>query len=121
VAIVVVILAVAAVAAYFATAGPSKTSTTSSSSAPTSNTLTVEEQDQPDTLDPAVTYVTPGWEVVDQIYQGLVTYNGSSITSFEGVLASSWTVSGDGMNYTFQLRHDVTFSNGDPFNAYVMW
>ena len=120
-AIVVVILAVAAVAAYFATAGPSKTSTTSSSSAPTSNTLTVEEQDQPDTLDPAVTYVTPGWEVVDQIYQGLVTYNGSSITSFEGVLASSWTVSGDGMNYTFQLRHDVTFSNGDPFNAYVMW
>jgi peptide/nickel transport system substrate-binding protein len=58
---------------------------------------------------------------VDQIYQGLVTYNGTSITSFEGVLASSWTISPDGMNYTFQLRHGVTFSNGDPFNAYVMW
>ena len=25
------------------------------------------------------------------------------------------------MNYTFVLRHGVTFSNGDPFNAYVMW
>jgi peptide/nickel transport system substrate-binding protein len=81
----------------------------------------LEEEDQPDTLDPAVTYVTPGWEVVDQVYQGLVTYRGSSITSFEGVLAKSWTETSDGMNYTFFLRHGVTFSNGDPFNAYVMW
>jgi peptide/nickel transport system substrate-binding protein len=80
-----------------------------------------EEESQPDTLDPAVTYVTPGWEVVDQVYQGLVTYNGSSNTEFIGVLARSWTVSSDGMNYTFLLRTGVTFSNGDPFNAYVMW
>ena len=85
------------------------------------NTLVVEEESQPDTLDPAVTYVTPGWEVVDQVYQGLVTYNGSSITQFVGVLAKNWTVSADMMNYTFILRSGVTFSNGDPFNAYVMW
>jgi peptide/nickel transport system substrate-binding protein len=25
------------------------------------------------------------------------------------------------MNYTFELRPNVAFSNGDPFNAYVMW
>ena len=95
-------------------------STTKTSSAP-KGTLVVEEESQPDTLDPAVTYVTPGWEVVDQVYQGLVTYNGSSITQFVGVLAKNWTVSSDGMNYTFILRSGVTFSNGDPFNAYVMW
>jgi peptide/nickel transport system substrate-binding protein len=122
---VIVILAVAAVAVYL-TVGLSHSATTSSSgtgstTASAKTSLTLEEQDQPDSLDPAVTYVTPGWEVADQVYQGLVTYNGSSITSYEGVLAKSWVVSSDDMNYTFQLRHGVTFSNGDPFNAYVIW
>jgi peptide/nickel transport system substrate-binding protein len=81
----------------------------------------VDELTQPDYLDPAVTYETSGWEVVEQIYQGLLTYNGTSDTAYEGVLATSWTVSPDGMNYTFLLRPNVTFSNDDPFNAYVMW
>jgi peptide/nickel transport system substrate-binding protein len=122
--VVIVILAVAAGAVYFASTGTPKstqTSTTTTGTAPVRTSLTVEEEDQPDSLDPAVTYVTPGWEVVDQIYQGLITYNGSSITQYEGVLANSWSISSDGMNYTFYLRNGVTFSNGDPFNAYVMW
>ena len=55
------------------------------------------------------------------IYQGLLWYNGSSTTTFVPVLAQSWTVSSNGMNYTFNLRTNVHFSNGDPFNAYVMW
>ena len=119
VVIVIVIIAVAAGAAYFVGAGPMSNQTTTNGTTKTS--LTVEEEDQPDSLDPAVTYVTPGWEVVDQVYQGLITYNGSSITQYEGVLARSWSVSPDGMNYTFYLRDGVTFSNGDPFNAYVEW
>jgi len=81
----------------------------------------VDELTEPDFLDPAVTYETSGWEVVEQIYQGLLTYNGTSYTTYEGVLASAWTISPDGMNYTFKLRPNVVFSNGDPFNAYVMW
>ena len=68
-----------------------------------------------------MTYETPGWEVVEQIYQGLITYNGSSYTALEGVLASKWTISPSAMNYTFILRPNVSFSNGDPFNAYVEW
>ncbi|HYB76019.1 MAG TPA: ABC transporter substrate-binding protein, partial [Nitrososphaerales archaeon] len=81
----------------------------------------MDEPTEPDYLDPAVTYETSGWEVVEQIYQGLLTYNGTSDTTYEGVLASAWTVSPDGMNYTFMLRPNVQFSNGDPFNAYVEW
>ena len=81
----------------------------------------MDEPTEPDYLDPAVTYETSGWEVVEQIYQGLLTYNGTSDTTYEGVLATSWTVSPDGMNYTFLLRPNVVFSNKDPFNAYVEW
>ncbi|ONH35188.1 MULTISPECIES: ABC transporter substrate-binding protein [Protofrankia] len=32
-------------------------------------------------------------------------------------LATSWTVSDDGLTYTFVLREDVTFSDGTPFDA----
>ncbi|MEM1654680.1 MAG: ABC transporter substrate-binding protein [Thermoplasmata archaeon] len=85
------------------------------------DTLVVEEGEYPDSLDPAVTYSTPGWEIMNQIYQGLVAPNGTSYTTYIGVLAKNWTISPDGMNYTFYLRENVTFSNGDPCNAYTIW
>ena len=72
-------------------------------------------------MDPAVSYTTRGWEIIEQVYQGLLAPNGTSYSTFVGVLAENWTVSSDGMTYTFSLRPGVTFSNGDPFNAYVMW
>src|SRR5208283_3606980 len=75
----------------------------------------------PDSMDPAVTYVTPGWEIVEQVYQGLLAPQGTSYATYESVLAQNWTVSPDGMTYTFFLRPNVAFSNGDTFNAYVMW
>lgn len=36
---------------------------------------------------------------------------------YVGDLATSWTVSGDALTYTFMLREDVTFSDGSPFTA----
>lgn len=37
--------------------------------------------------------------------------------SYHPHLASSWEVSPDGMSWTFELRKDVTFTDGEPFNA----
>jgi ABC-type transport system substrate-binding protein len=37
------------------------------------------------------------------------------------VLATSWSNSSGGTVYTFNLRQNVNFSNGDPFNAYQVW
>src|SRR5438128_8376886 len=83
--------------------------------------LIFDQPERPDTLDPHVTFSTPGWGIVQQIYQTLVNYNGSSYTTYVPVLAKSWSVSADNLNYTFVLRQDIHFSNGHPFNSYVMW
>ncbi len=118
--IVVLIVAVAGVVYFYsAIKTPSTTTAASTSQLPTS--LVVEEESQPDSMDPAVSYTTPGWEIVEQVYQGLLAPDGTSYTTYIGVLAENWTVSSDGMTYTFSLWPGVTFSNGDPFNAYVMW
>lgn len=60
------------------------------------------------------------------MYQTLVAINLTAEQDYGQLLftpdlASSWTVSPNGMNYTFQIRPNVTFSNGDPFNAYEAW
>jgi peptide/nickel transport system substrate-binding protein len=102
-------------------ASQTSSQSTSSSSSTTSNTLVVEEGQQPDSMDPAVEFTTPGNEITFNVYQGLVTPYLSSNTQYIGVLAQNWTSSADQMNWNFTLRQGVTFSNGDPFNAYVMW
>ncbi len=85
------------------------------------NPLIFDSMESVDTLDPAVSYSYAGWSAIQQVYQTLVQYNGSSGTSLVPVLAGSWTVSPDGMNWTFHLRTGVRFSNGDFLSAYTMW
>ncbi|MGA8542767.1 MAG: ABC transporter substrate-binding protein [Thermoplasmata archaeon] len=85
------------------------------------NPLIVDQAEIPDSLDPGETFSTPGWAAVQQVYQGLVNYNGSSATNFTGVLAYNWTSSNGNLTWVFNLRPGVTFSNGDPYNAYVQW
>jgi len=85
------------------------------------NPMLVDQSEVPDSLDPGETFSTPGWAAVQQVYQGLVNYNGSSYTTFMGTLAENWTESSDGLQYNFTLWPGVHFSNGDPYNAYVQW
>lgn len=51
----------------------------------------------------------------NSIYEGLVRVdkNGKIVPS----LATSWSISEDGLRYTFYLRKGVQFSNGEAFNA----
>jgi len=94
---------------------------TTSSCLKSTNPLQIDQSEIPDTLDPGETFSTPGWAAVQQVYQGLVNYNGSSSTNFVGVLAQNWTNSSSDLQWNFTLRSGVTFSNGDPYNAYVQW
>src|SRR3989442_141151 len=117
VAVIAIVVIVAGIASYIVLTRPAGTTCTLSSKDP----LIFDQPETPDTLDPHVTFSTPGWGIVQQIYQSLVNYNGTKYTDYLGVLAKRWTVSPSGYNYTFTLRQDVHFSNGHQFNAFVMW
>jgi peptide/nickel transport system substrate-binding protein len=122
VVVIVVILVVAGIGAYFVL----KKSSASTCGPSERNFICIDQAEIPDSLDPAVTFSTPGWAAVQQVYQGLVNYAGSSDTNFSGVLAQNWTPFANPSNanitsYTFTLRTGVVFSNGDPYTAYTQW
>lgn len=49
------------------------------------------------------------------VYETLVKLEADG--SITGLLADSWEVSDDGLTYTFELHDNVTFHNGEPFDA----
>jgi peptide/nickel transport system substrate-binding protein len=69
------------------------------------------------TLDPADCYDTASSEPIFSIYDTLVTYKGNDTLTFYPSLATDWSVSNDSLTWTFNLRHDVKFSNGNDFTA----
>ena len=70
---------------------------------------------QPNALDGVNSAERNASNVAQQIFDPLVWINDDGV--FEPALAESWTVSDDGLTYTFKLREDVVFHNGEPFNA----
>jgi len=69
-----------------------------------------------DKLDPAD--VTDGESTArtDSIFEGLVEYKSGS-AEIQACLATSWDISPDGKNITFNLRQGVKFHDGTDFNA----
>lgn len=63
-----------------------------------------------------VKYMTSASDLAaaDQVYDTLVRkINGELV----GFIAKDWEISEDGKDYTFRLREDAVFSNGDPVTA----
>jgi len=68
-----------------------------------------------DTLDPGATTFS-GVEIIDgHVFDTLVKQQ--PLGTFHPSLATDWTVNEDATEYTFNLREDVTFHDGTPFNA----
>ena len=52
------------------------------------------------------------------VYEPLLWYNApGSKEQFSPALATDWSVSEDGLSWTFNLRENVKFHDGEPFNA----
>jgi ABC-type transport system substrate-binding protein len=129
--IIIVIVVVAAAFYYFTTVptSPSLASSTTSATAAAPQTLVIDDPFWPsgdlNQLNSIYAIPYPDW-LTYTVYQSLVTTNGTAQYTSGNVqmlpmLATDWSVSPDGETYTFNLRHNVTFSNGDPLNAYQVW
>jgi len=72
---------------------------------------------EPETLDPALGYDTASNEIIQNIYEPLVFYDGDRTDKFIPMLAESWDISNDGTIYTFKIRSGVKFHGGQDLTA----
>ncbi|OCT11757.1 ABC transporter substrate-binding protein [Paenibacillus pectinilyticus] len=77
--------------------------------------LTYALATSPDSLDPHRSGLAVAVRVLRTIYDSLVVQLPDG--TIKPWLATDWTVSPDGLSYTFKLRKDVKFHDGTPFNA----
>jgi peptide/nickel transport system substrate-binding protein len=71
---------------------------------------------EPVSMDPAQVSDINSMRVHRSMYDALVQFAPASF-DIEGALAESWDISDDEQSYTFELREDVEFHDGTPFNA----
>lgn len=67
-------------------------------------------------LDPQTVTGVPEHKIIMALFEGLVTEHPEDLSPMPG-LAESWTISDDGLVYTFHLRANLRWSNGDPITA----
>ena len=77
--------------------------------------LTISMPQNPGTLTPIGVRTREMANVLALIYEGLIRFDddGNIVPS----LAESWELSGDGLEWTFHLRKNVTFHGGQPLTA----
>jgi dipeptide transport system substrate-binding protein len=78
------------------------------------DTLTVCSEAAPDALNSALTDSNTSFDVSEQIADRLVEMEIGGSKIIPG-LAESWTISPDGLHYTFKLRHGVKFQSNSKF------
>ena len=93
---------------------PGLESNSGSSSGSKENVFRINFSDPP-TFDPHLVTDTTSASIIVEIFSGLVTLNKD--LDIIPDLAESWEVSDDGMVYTFNLRDDIKFSNGENVTA----
>lgn len=71
---------------------------------------------EPPSLDPGIMTDAQSAIVASGLFEGLMRLNEAGEP--ENALATDWKVSDDGKTYTFTLRQDAKWSNGDPVTAH---
>lgn len=79
-------------------------------------TLNVNLDSEPLMLDPALASDVPSIQAIEQLFVGLVDQDDDTGAA-QPELATAWTVSPDSTVYTFTLRSDVFWTDGNPVTA----
>ena len=80
-----------------------------------SDTVRIYLASEPDKLDPALNSTVDGACLAINSFAGLMTYDSSQHQVCD--LAESYTMSEDGLTWTFTLKDGLKWSNGDPLDA----
>src|SRR5699024_1003353 len=79
------------------------------------NEVTVALQENVQTLDTHESSSVIDISVIITMDESLLTPDQDG--ELESLLREDYSISDDGLSYTFQLREDVEFTDGEPFNA----
>ncbi|MCM3700406.1 ABC transporter substrate-binding protein [Paenibacillus macerans] len=80
------------------------------------DTLIVGRGGDSSSLDAAIVTDGESLKITHQVFDSLLEYK-EGTTEVQPSLAEEWTVSEDGLKYTFKLRQGVKFHDGTDFNA----
>ena len=109
--ILIVVIVIAGVVGYYLTIPPLKVK----------DTLLMGTTDSVEScLDPARAYDFFGFEIIQSLGSPLVEYKPGATGAASDImpaLATSWTPSGDGLTWTFNLRQGVFYDDGTEFTA----
>ena len=123
---ILVVLLVAAVAGALYYSSKSSSSTTTSTSSTTGSgapptSLTYEAAETAQYIDPAVSYFSYDYNIMQNVYEPLLWYNSSCSSCVIPWLASSYSGNAAGTQYTFTLRSGISFADGEQLNSSVVW
>src|ERR1700683_1232340 len=110
------LIAIAVAAAGCSSASNSGGSSGGSTSAAGSNTLVIANAVRVDTLDPEANSVNESIWMDKNLYSRLLQPNADG-TALLPDLATTWTIAPNGLTYTFHLRTDAKFCNGQAVTA----
>ncbi|WAM34531.1 peptide ABC transporter substrate-binding protein [Caldicellulosiruptor morganii] len=88
-----------------------------STEAASKQVLTYINGAEPRYLDPALNNAADGANIIINVFEGLTKVDVKSKKTVPG-MAEKWTVSKDGLTYTFYLRKNAKWSDGKPVTAY---
>ena len=83
---------------------------------PEKNILRYVTGDEPESLDPPVSTGQPEARIYMALFDALVEYHQKNLRPVPA-LAERWDVNNDSSEFTFYLRHNARWSNGDPLDA----